>query len=166
MDRGPVALFAAIVAVGLGPAMWLGAQFGNLEVAPSSPPAAVQEQSTGTQGMLGGTGAGDNATGDDSVIRTKPRADVRPLTRTSSPRRSASPSASASASSSPSASPSAHPSDSGPSTPPAESSGPPTGEPSGGGTSGSPSTPADDTSSGNPANPGQDDEADAHYIES
>ena len=44
MERGPMALFGAIVAVGIGPALWLGAQFGNLDVAPNSPPSVVSEQ--------------------------------------------------------------------------------------------------------------------------
>jgi hypothetical protein len=39
-----MALFGAIVAVGIGPALWLGAQFGNLDVSPSRPPTVVSEQ--------------------------------------------------------------------------------------------------------------------------
>jgi hypothetical protein len=39
-----MALFGAIVAVGLGPALWLGAQFGNLDVTPNRPPTVVSEQ--------------------------------------------------------------------------------------------------------------------------
>jgi len=37
VDRGPVALFGAIVAVGLGPALWLGAQFGTATAVPARP---------------------------------------------------------------------------------------------------------------------------------
>ncbi|HET9516498.1 MAG TPA: hypothetical protein VFO77_02100 [Actinoplanes sp.] len=39
MRRGPMALFWAILGVGLGPALWLGAQLG--EVPPRQPPALV-----------------------------------------------------------------------------------------------------------------------------
>jgi hypothetical protein len=44
MERGPMALFGAIVAIGIGPALWLGAQFGNLDVTPNNPPTVVSEQ--------------------------------------------------------------------------------------------------------------------------
>ena len=46
MERGPMALFGAIVAVGLGPALWLGAQFGNIAVSPSTPPAVDRASRT------------------------------------------------------------------------------------------------------------------------
>jgi len=41
MERGPVALFGAIVAVGLGPALWVGAQIGQVPVAPPLPSTSV-----------------------------------------------------------------------------------------------------------------------------
>jgi hypothetical protein len=80
MDRGPLALFAAIVAVGLGPAMWLGAQFGRIEVAPSQPPAYVGEQRSQSAKAVGGSGAQDTSAGHNSTIRTTPQAHVLPLT--------------------------------------------------------------------------------------
>jgi hypothetical protein len=155
MDRGPVALFAAIVAVGLGPAMWLGAQFGNIEIAPTGPPAAVEQQTTGTQRMLGGAGAGDSATGDDTVIRTDPKGHVRPLTRSpsASPSVSRSPSPSGSSSPSPSADPSAS---SGTPVPPTESSSSPAGEPSDSGEPPVPPSSSASDDSGDPANPEKD----------
>jgi hypothetical protein len=80
MERGPVALFSAIVAVGLGPALWLGVQFGNVEVAPNRPPA-VSHVDPGGQELLGGRGAGDDTTTENgTVVKTKPRANVRTIT--------------------------------------------------------------------------------------
>src|SRR4051812_41423422 len=97
MERRPMALFGAIVAVGLGPALWLGAQLGTIEIAPTRPAAVVGEQDAGT-GLLGGTGAGDSSTDDDNtVLQPTARANVLPLTRSPS----AQPSASSSASGSP-----------------------------------------------------------------
>jgi len=153
MDRGPVALFAAIVAVGFGPALWLGAKFSSIEVVPTGPPAAVEQQTTGTQRMLGGAGAGDSATGDDTVIRTDPKGHVRQLTRSpsASPSASASPSPSGSPSPSPSADPSAN---SGTPVPPTESSNTPSGEPS---DSGEPPVPPSSPVPSDPADPGKDD---------
>ena len=91
MDRGPLALFGAIVAVGLGPSLWLGVQFGEVEVAPTRPPA-VSVQDAGGQELLGGAGAGAAPTADsESLIRTTPKANVRTL-GTSSSKRSPSPS--------------------------------------------------------------------------
>ena len=57
MERGPVALFGAIVAIGLGPALWLGAQFGTVNVPPVQPPAVVGEQKLETGKSSGGAGA-------------------------------------------------------------------------------------------------------------
>jgi hypothetical protein len=104
MERGPLALFSAIVAVGLGPALWLGVQFGSVGVAPQRPPA-VSEVEPDSQQLLGGRGAGSDTTADDgTVVKTKPRADVRPITSSPTPSPSGSPSPSDPA---PSASPSA-----------------------------------------------------------
>jgi hypothetical protein len=43
MERGPMALFGALVAIGLGPALWLGAQFGDGAGAETKPPAVTSE---------------------------------------------------------------------------------------------------------------------------
>jgi hypothetical protein len=59
VDRGPMALFGAIVAIGLGPAMWLGAQFGAATESADRPPAVTVQQN-GTPS--GGSGAGDAPT--------------------------------------------------------------------------------------------------------
>ena len=91
MERGPVALFSAIVAVGLGPALWLGVQFGGVEVEPNRPPA-VSEIDPGGQEYLGGRGAGSDATTDTgAVVKTAPRANTRSITRSPSPSPSNSP---------------------------------------------------------------------------
>ena len=85
MERGPMALFGAIVAVGLGPAMWLGAQFGAMGTVPSRPPAVsseLQPNSTATQQKGGEAGS---APQDPSVVlHTKPKAHYRPLDPTPS----------------------------------------------------------------------------------
>ena len=133
MDRGPVALFAAIVAVGLGPALWLGAQVSGIKSVPSRPPGVVSDRTTGPRHLLGGSGAGagEKATGNDSVIRSTPRAHVRQLPNSPSARPSASgtPPTSAGGSVTPSISvePSRSPSSD---TPPTESTTTPTSEPS------------------------------------
>jgi hypothetical protein len=148
MERGPLALFGAIVAVGLGPALWLGAQFGHFDVAPTPTSVSVNRTHADTAQLLGGTGAGEKETGDNTSIRTTPRAHIMPLTRSPSPSpstSSADPSASASASASDDPS---GPSDS-PSASPSQSTDPTDG---GGDDSQPPSPPAADSSSG----PGDD----------
>ncbi len=82
MERGPVALFGAIVAVGLGPALWLGAQFGNVSVAPSAPPAIVGEQRVDTGKAPGGAGAAPA----DPVVEPTRRSGRMPLSSTRSAR--------------------------------------------------------------------------------
>ena len=130
MDRGPLALFGAIVAVGLGPAMWLGAQFGRIDVAPLQPPAYVGEQRSQSAQVVGGSGAQDTSTGHNTTIRTTPQAHVLPLTTR---RPAATPSTGAtnnvrSASASPSAPASSTPSQSSePSASPSQSPEPPDG---------------------------------------
>jgi hypothetical protein len=79
MDRGPMALFGAIVAIGLGPAMWLGAQFGQVTLSPERPPAVTSVQNV--EAPRGGSGAGDAPT-DAEAIRTEPKSNNEPLTRT------------------------------------------------------------------------------------
>jgi hypothetical protein len=85
MERGPVALFGAIVAVGLGPAMWLGAQFGTVALTPNSPPAATsgQDPSQSHDTSKGG-GAGSAPEDPSVVLETRPRANYRPLHQTPS----------------------------------------------------------------------------------
>ena len=140
MERGPMALFGAIVAVGLGPALWLGAQFGRFEQAPSSPPAAVDRQESGVTQLLGGAGGGDPAIATTTISVT-PRAHTVPLTDRRSrspsstatdpdPSASASPSGSASPEPSRSSEPTASPSDSPPTSVPPS---PPASDPGGGG---------------------------------
>ncbi|WP_328466096.1 hypothetical protein OHA21_45335 [Actinoplanes sp. NBC_00393] len=71
MERGPLALFGAIVAIGVGPALWLGAQLGTVDLAPPVQPATVGEQLPGPESQLdldlGGVGAGDPQVDSDPV---------------------------------------------------------------------------------------------------
>jgi hypothetical protein len=152
MDRGPVALFGAIVAVGLGPAMWLGAQFGHFEVAPARQPVPVDRTHADTTQLMGGSGGGGaNEPGDDnnsSPVRTKPRAHIEPMTTS----RSASPSSSPTdIPSTPASDDSSAPSDD-PSPSPSDST-----DPAGtGDDSTPPSPPADDGSSSPSSDTGYD----------
>jgi hypothetical protein len=87
-----VALFVSIVAVGLGPALWLGVQFGTVEIAPARQQPVVSEQRPDGQEVIGGSGAGSAASVDgETVVRTTPRSNTLPITTSPSP--SASPSA-------------------------------------------------------------------------
>lgn len=139
MGRGPAALFGAIVAVGLGPAMWLGVQLGSIEVNPARQPALVGEPTTVPDSLVGGAGAGADATDDPPVIGADPQDEATKRIRRPSPTptittspsgepttTSPSPSPSSSSPSSPSSEPTT--------TPPTESttapSSPPTAEPS------------------------------------
>jgi hypothetical protein len=81
-----MALFGAIVAVGLGPALWLGAQFGNVTIAPVQPPAVVGEQRVDTDKAPGGAGA---ATEEPAAIEPTRRSGYLPLSSTPSARSSA-----------------------------------------------------------------------------
>lgn len=125
MERGPLALFGAIVAVGLGPAMWLGAQFGHVSGIPQAPPAVtVQQNEQRVQEPVskGGVGAAapENPT---EVLQTRPRSNIEPLgaprTHRSSAQPSDTPSGSPDVTPSTSASPSAG--DDEPSSEPTES---------------------------------------------
>jgi hypothetical protein len=79
MDRGPVALFGAIVAVGLGPAMWLGAHLGRFDVAPSGPSVPVDRTHVDTARLVGGTGtAPDEQDTDQPSIGATRRAYATP----------------------------------------------------------------------------------------
>jgi hypothetical protein len=85
MERGPVALFGAIVAVGLGPALWLGAQFGSIAVPPAQPTTVVVEQTQDAGGKAG------SAREDPAVeVRTTPRSQIKRLSATPSAKPSAS----------------------------------------------------------------------------
>jgi hypothetical protein len=134
MERGPMALFGAIVAVGLGPAMWLGAQFGNAVDVPSRPPAVTSEhgpqQKTQTEG-----GAAGSAPDTSVLVETTPRAEIKPLPQPARRPASHKTSKPADPSTSPTkSSTSPSPSDDGPSTPPSDGddSSPPN-DPGGGG---------------------------------
>jgi hypothetical protein len=125
MERGPMALFGAIVAVGLGPAMWLGAQFGESTSTPLRPPAVTVQQNS-TAEPRGGSGAGDAPVDQTQVIRTEPKArteTVRTGPRNKPPATSPAPSPSASDEPSTDPAKSTPPTESGsqqPSTPPVE----------------------------------------------
>jgi hypothetical protein len=84
MERGPLALFGAIVAVGLGPALWLGAQFGSATATPERAPAIEANQD---QKAPGGAGA---APDEQAAIKPKPKSGYVPLSSTPSARPSAS----------------------------------------------------------------------------
>src|SRR5690242_8939583 len=84
MDRGPAALFGAIVAVGLGPAMWLGVRLGAVDTAPARPPV-VGEHTAGPEQLVGGSGAGDSPL-DGSTVKATPRATVLRLNTSPAPR--------------------------------------------------------------------------------
>ena len=79
MERGPMALFGAIVAVGLGPALWLGAQFGTVAVSPDKAPTVIVEQKQDAGGKAG------SAPEDPAVeIRPTPRSQFKRLSATPS----------------------------------------------------------------------------------
>jgi hypothetical protein len=83
MERGPVALFGAIVAVGLGPALWLGAQFGHLDATPTRTPTVVSEQNVKAPG-------GGGAAADEPETEPTRRTRYIPLSGTPSARPSSS----------------------------------------------------------------------------
>ena len=121
LERGPLALFGAIIAVGLGPAMWLGVQFGSVAGTPTRPPAVtVQDNSRG--------GVGAAAPDDETdTIKTDPKSNVEPLGAPKPVRSSANPSTSASPTPSRSVSESPTPPGEEDSTPPTEAT-PPAGD--------------------------------------
>jgi len=148
MERGPMALFGAIIAVGLGPAMWLGAQFGNSTDVPTSPPA-VRSELNPDQNQNNGGAAGSAPEDPSVIVEPTPRANIKPLDDARTARPSSSPSRKPPGK--PSAGPSASSSTPSPSddttTPPAEPTDP-ADPPPGGGTGGGggpvqPSPPAD-----------------------
>jgi len=127
VDRGPVALFGAIVAVGLGPALWLGAQFGTATAVPARPATVVEaNQDTKAPGRAGA--APDD---DQQESAPKPQSHYVPLSSTPSARPSASASSPAESDGEPQTAPATSeptPSDD-PSTPPTESTTDPAGDP-------------------------------------
>ncbi|MDT4991863.1 MAG: hypothetical protein QOH97_1755 [Actinoplanes sp.] len=129
MERGPLALFGAIIAVGLGPAMWLGAQFGHVASATSPPPAAVVVQENTGKGGEGAAAPADPG----QKITTDPKGNGKPLVPAARPKpRESRAAPSASASAKPRASASTL-SDDQPPTPPTGSSSTPSDQPSSGG---------------------------------
>jgi hypothetical protein len=127
MKRGPVALFGAIIAVGLGPALWLGAQFGTGGVSPVRPPITVDQQQL-PQG--GGAGAAPDTTArildteSDLPRSVAPRTSAAPTPKVGSTRTvvpTQAPGVTVSPTAKPSVSTSATPA-----TPPAEPTDPPT----------------------------------------
>jgi len=126
-----MALFGAIVAVGLGPAMWLGAQFGAMGTLPSRPPAVSSEQQPNSSAAQQKGGEAGSAPEDPSVVlQTKPKAHYRPLDSTPSPSPSASRTTHTPDLDDPTTepTPSSSPSEK-PSTPPSESTSSPTDSP-------------------------------------
>lgn len=69
MERGPLALFGAIVAVGLGPAMWLGAQLATVVAVPTSgTPAAVSSQRPPSATPTDDGGGAGAATNNPAIV--------------------------------------------------------------------------------------------------
>jgi hypothetical protein len=91
MERGPVALFGALVAVGLGPALWLGAQIGDVAAPPPRSPVVQSEQKADTAKPRGGEGAGAQPTEPEVAPQPKRKAKYVPATEapTAGPSRSA-----------------------------------------------------------------------------
>jgi hypothetical protein len=83
MERGPVALFGTIVALGLGPAMWLGAQFGATDITPVRPPAITVDQVPAP----GGVGAGAEPAEDVATDVAETEVEVEAEAEVDTPRR-------------------------------------------------------------------------------
>jgi hypothetical protein len=85
MERGPMALFGAIVAIGLGPALWLGVQIGDVPVTRERPPLVQSEQRQGEQRQSvtgtepGGEGAGADDPGPGRTPEPQRKAETKPL---------------------------------------------------------------------------------------
>ncbi|GAA4925252.1 hypothetical protein [Actinoplanes utahensis] len=146
MGRGPLGLFGAIVAVGLGPALWLGAQLGVVNRPPQQRPVQVEQRIPGVEMDFGGAGAGEPAGEVDPVAPYSYEPLTSPTT-TDPPRRRSSPAPAASTPGPARTEPSRMPSPD-PSTDPSTSDpAPPSGEPStstGAGPDPSESTPEED----------------------
>jgi hypothetical protein len=111
MERGPMALFGAIIAVGLGPAMWLGAQFGVVDVTPARQnTTSIVDEARAPGGEGAGTVPDDGPRVLDADADTPPLTVVTPSTRPSraaAPTRTAKPTTVPPTSTSPGAEPSA-----------------------------------------------------------
>jgi hypothetical protein len=83
MERGPVALFGALVAIGLGPALWLGAQIGEVAVPPQRQPVVQSEQKVDTAKPPGGEGAG--AEPAEPAVVPEPKRKARYVPSTEAP---------------------------------------------------------------------------------
>ncbi|BCJ44782.1 hypothetical protein GCM10010168_15950 [Actinoplanes ianthinogenes] len=131
MERGPTALFGAIVAVGLGPALWLGVQLATVGTpASGTPPTTIRQELPAAVTDSGGHGAGEaSETADPITDRTVPPQGEKPAKRPA-PRPPAGPSPSPSPPAGPSPSPSGTVSSAPTGTPPTESSTEPSAEPS------------------------------------
>ncbi len=109
MERGPLLAFGTIVAIGIGPALWLGAQLGTVTIAPDQRPNTVGEQLQDNDRDFGGVGAGETADSIDAVTdHTARPSSATPRARATTPppaRPSASPTVSVSITRSPSVSP-------------------------------------------------------------
>ncbi|WP_436522997.1 hypothetical protein [Actinoplanes sp. HUAS TT8] len=153
MERGPMALFGAIVAVGLGPALWLGAQLSDDDVPVGTPPATIREQLPAAQTDQGGFGAGSEDSTGPAIEWILPTSATPTVSRSSSPSPSAGASVAPSVAVSPSASVSVAPSES---VPPSVEPSVPGVEPS---TDSSPSLPPSaDSEAGNGTGNGPGDE--------
>ncbi|MFG1608900.1 hypothetical protein [Actinoplanes sp. NPDC049265] len=83
-QRGPMALFGALVAIGLGPALWLGVQIGDVTVSPPKPPVVQSEQKQSVTNPRGGEAAG--AADPEPVTVPEPQRKARNMPMTEPPR--------------------------------------------------------------------------------
>lgn len=88
MVRGPMALFGAIIAVGLGPALWLGAQFGQLDITPSAPPpkVTVDADRGNAPGRAGAAVDESSLEAPEKIVRENTGRELVPLSSTPSSR--------------------------------------------------------------------------------
>ncbi|WP_043510894.1 MULTISPECIES: hypothetical protein [unclassified Actinoplanes] len=85
MERGPMALFGAVVGVGLGPALWLGAQLGTHHTPAGRPPVVIHDQLPAAVTDQGGYGAGEVSGTDDPADRWSLPPSIRPARHRASP---------------------------------------------------------------------------------
>jgi hypothetical protein len=84
-QRAPMALFGALVAVGLGPALWLGVQIGDVSVTPK-PPVVQSEQKQDVTNPRGGEAAGAEDPAPEQVPQPKRKAKNMPMTEAPAPK--------------------------------------------------------------------------------
>ncbi|GLY96713.1 hypothetical protein Acsp02_39670 [Actinoplanes sp. NBRC 103695] len=82
-----MALFGALVAVGLGPALWLGVQIGDVPVTPPKAPVVQSEQKPGAGDTHGGAGAAAEDPEPEQAPERKPKAEYLPMTSEPEPKR-------------------------------------------------------------------------------